>query len=357
MNLYPIASDATSLAVTEVGGHLSDVTFQLPGGKAVRPMHVAPWAGEDVPGEPPVIAILRGDFFCAPFGANDVVGGEAHGASANAHWTRQDSEPGKVTAVLDETVLGATLTKQISVRPGQTMVYERHTFSGGEGRLPVAHHAMLRATGGLRLGFAPRRFAATPPDVVEVPPVGRSLLAYPQELADLTHARTAAGGTVDLTTYPTEAGYEDLWMLSSEADLPFAWTAATCTSENWVWFSFKNPRVLPSTVIWMSNGGRSVAPWSNRHAGVIGLEEGCTYFHLGHAASIADNPLAAKGVATAIALRPESRVAISYAFGLAPVPSDFGAVADIRPVDGGVVLADRQGHEVFAACDLSFVTD
>ena len=146
-------------------------------------------------------------------------------------------------------------------------------------------------------------------------------------------------------------------MLSAQADLPFAWTAATCAEENWVWFSLKNPRVLPSTVIWMSNGGRTYAPWSNRHTGVIGLEEGCTFFHYGHAASIADNALTARGIATAIALEPGADVAISYAFGVAPVPSDFGAVAEIRAADNGVVLADRHGNEAFAACDLAFVTD
>ena len=66
----------------------------------------------------------------------------------------------------------------------------------------------------------------------------------------------------------------------------------------------KDPRVLPQTVVWMSNGGRDYAPWNGRHRRAIGLEEICGYFHLGHAASLADNPVAAAGSPTAVTLDP-----------------------------------------------------
>lgn len=357
MKIYQVQSDAVSLGVTEVGGHLSDVTFRFRDGRNVSPMHTAPWHDEPLPADtPPMMRMLRGDFFCAPFGASDVIGGDLHGPSANGHWSLTASEPDRIVVALDATILGATLTKHVSLHPGQTMVYERHTFTGGDGRIPVAHHAMLRAGHKLKLGFAPHRFAGTPPEAVEVPPAGRSLLAYPQEFTDLTSAEAADGRKVDLTTYPTEHGYEDVWMLSSEPNRPFAWTAATSAEEGWVWFSLKNPHVLPSTVVWMSNGGRNDAPWSGRHDRVIGLEEGCTYFGQGHAASIAPNPIADRGIATAVTLRPDAPLAISYAFGLAPVANTFGAVADVRAVERGVLLTDQHGAEVFSECDLSFVT-
>ena len=35
----------------------------------------------------------------------------------------------------------------------------------------------------------------------------------------------------------------------------------------------------------------------------------------------------------------------------------FGAVTRIEEEDGGVIIADADGHEVFAACDVSFVTN
>ncbi len=357
MNTFPIRSDAVSLAVTETGGHLSDVIFTLADGRSIRPMHTAPWHDEALPVDtPPMIRMLRGDFFCAPFGANDIMGGEAHGASANGRWLRRDSDRDWVEAALDETILGATLTKRVSLRPGEAMIYQRHTFTGGDGRIPVAHHAMLYARYPLKIAFAPRIFAGTAPGAIEVPPAGRSLLAYPQEITDLTAAATAAGSTVDLTTYPGPHGYEDVWMLVADAKPSFAWTAPTCADEGWVWFGLKNPRVLPSTIIWMSNGGRNYAPWNGRHDRVIGLEEVCSYFHLGHAASTADNPFSARGIPTTVTLRPDEPLSISYAFGVAGVPTSFGRVVDIRAVEGGVLIIDDRGSEAFAACDLSFVT-
>ena len=68
MKQFPLRSDRASLAVTETGGHLSDVVFVLADGRQVSPMHTAPWANEELPEDtPPILRVLRGDFFCAPF--------------------------------------------------------------------------------------------------------------------------------------------------------------------------------------------------------------------------------------------------------------------------------------------------
>ena len=357
MHTFPLKSDAVSLSVTETGAQLSDVIFTLPDGRQVAPMHTAPWTDEMLePDIPPMLRVLRGDFLCAPFGANDVVAGQDHGQTANGTWRLASHDGRIVDATLDGEVMGARVDLHVEVRPGQPAIYQRHTFTGGEGRLPVGHHAMLKAGKPLTLAFSPWTWAATPPDPIEVPPAGRSLLAYPQEIRDLSAARLAEGGTADLTVYPFAASHEDLWMLASSPKVPFAWSAATCPESGWVWFSLKDPRILPCTILWLSNGGRAYAPFSSRHRGVIGIEEVCSYFHLGHAASIADNPLSARGVLTAIALRPKSYVTFSYAFGLAQAPVGFGAVAAIHPAEGGIVLSDRAGRETFAACDPSFVT-
>ena len=63
-------------ALTEVGGHLGPVCFKL-GNKVVQPYSVAPWATETIsPTEPTIMRVLRGDFFCMPFGGNEI--GRAH---------------------------------------------------------------------------------------------------------------------------------------------------------------------------------------------------------------------------------------------------------------------------------------
>src|SRR5262245_51611944 len=72
LKTLPISSDRVSLALTEMGGHLSDVTFVLDEGHRVSPMHTAPWTHDEVaPETDPILRVLRGDFFCAPFGPND----------------------------------------------------------------------------------------------------------------------------------------------------------------------------------------------------------------------------------------------------------------------------------------------
>src|SRR5690606_34041888 len=130
--------------------------------------------------------------------------GPQHGDSASGEWELVSSGDGWVETVLAVPIMGAQLRKRVEVRSGESAVYQRHTFTGGSGRLPIGHHAMLRADDTLRLAFAPRIFAGTPPTPVETPPEGRSILAYPQEIADLTTARRADGATIDLTSYPID---------------------------------------------------------------------------------------------------------------------------------------------------------
>lgn len=358
-NLFPIASNRTSLAVTQTGGHLSGVTFTLRDGRQVRPMHLAPWVNETLPDDaPPVLRMLRGDFFCAPFGSSDVISGESrvHGLAANGTWRLAKSSTAQLDAVLDGDVMGAIITKHVEVRPGEAAVYQRHTLAGGRGRLPVGHHAMLRAEHPLQLGFSRWTQALTPPEPVETPPHGRPLLLNDQAITDLRTAKRADGGHADLTVYPTADGYEAIWMLVNDQTQSFAWTAATSQTEGWIWFGLKNPSVLPQTLMWFSNGGRDYAPWNGRHKRVIGLEEICGYFHLSHAKSAGENPVAAAGSPTAVDLQPNGVVSISYLFGLADAPSGFGAVTDIRETTGGVMLSDAAGHTAFGACDTSFIT-
>lgn len=359
MKSFALRSDRVALSVTETGGHLSDVAFTLQDGRRVSPMHVAPWADEELSADtPPIIRVLRGDFFCAPFGASDLLPDMpfVHGLPAGGTWRVTEEAAGKIGMKLDGTVMGATVAKHVELRSGETTVYQRHTMTGGSGRIPIGHHAMLRAEHELQLAFSPWTLALSTPEPDETPPQGRSLLRNNQAIADLHRAKRMDGGTVDLTRFPSPEGFEAIWMVVADSTPSFAWTAATCAEEGWVWFGLKNPRVLPQTLLWFSNAGRDYAPWNGRHRKAIGLEEICGYFHLGHAASAANNPVSASGSPTAIALMPDTPTVVSYMFGLAAVPANFGAVRDIVAAAGGVTLVDINGVMVFAACDLGFIT-
>src|SRR5215470_3660029 len=67
---WKLASKRVEAYVTRAGGHLGPIVFDRTG-KKIAPMSIAPWAGEKMPpGTPPIIRVLRGDFFCLPFGGN-----------------------------------------------------------------------------------------------------------------------------------------------------------------------------------------------------------------------------------------------------------------------------------------------
>lgn len=94
---WRLKSNTVELFVTRTAGMMAPATFNLPGGRAVQPFAVAPWAGEKIDaGLPPLLHALRGDFFCAPFGGNGVAWrGESIRHTANRPtrigrgWTRR----------------------------------------------------------------------------------------------------------------------------------------------------------------------------------------------------------------------------------------------------------------------------
>jgi hypothetical protein len=359
MKGWTIENDKVRVGVTEEGGHLDPVTFHTDKGD-VSPMHVAPWANETLePSTPPILRILRGDFFCAPFSVNDVSPDEdrVHGATANDTWREVSKSESQVELELAKSVMGAKVRKRLSIQPGQPIVYQQHTLEGGSGELPLGHHAMLRASEPLLLSFSPWLWGGTPPTPIETPETqGRSKLEYPQTFTDLAQVRSADGNSVDVSVFPALERSEEIMMLVADDKQPFAWSAATAANAGWVWFALKNPRTLRSTLLWMSNGGRDYAPWLGRHTKCLGIEEVTSYFHLGHKASSETNEAVKRGYATVLELKPDSILSVHYLFGLTPVPNNFGQVARIEVTTDGIIIKNKQEAEARVSCDLSFVT-
>ena len=327
---HTLSNGLVEVGLNPVGGQLEPVCFFLDG-QPVRPLHHAPWLNEPHRDLPPMLQNLQGDFFCAPFGDNDLLPEETrpHGRTANGTWLLQEKKPLSLRYELSGTVANAHVTKELSLREGQPLVYQRHIFSGGNSSLPIGHHAMLRADEPLELSFSPWVWGGTPPAPVETDATGgRSRLAYPQTFDDLAAVKTQAGERVDLSTFPVLERSEEILMLVSQ-DAPLAWSAACAPQAGWLWFALKIPATLQSTMLWLSNGGRDYAPFSGRHARVIGIEEVTSYFHLGHAASSAPNLLSDQGYRTALTLTPEAQLEVRYAFGLVAIPTGFERLLDL----------------------------
>jgi hypothetical protein len=315
MKYWHLTSDRVSVRISSIGGFVDQVTID----GHLAPLHTAPWLNETLPDDiPPMLAHLSGDFFCAPFGAADVDPTEnrPHGATANREWIPLEVREDAGHWVLDGTVNGASVHKHVWLEAGEPMVYQEHVLIGGSGSIPVAHHLMLKVNAPIELRFAPYEWIGTPPEAVEPDPtIGRSLLAYNRVFEKIEEAPLADGTTVDLSVYPTMDRHEDIIMLRTRRDLEKGWVTAVCREEDWMFFAEKDTATLPGTVLWMSNGGRDYAPWNGRHTGVIGIEETCSWFHLGHKASTEPNPLSEAGYPTALQLEPGVSTRIRYAFG------------------------------------------
>jgi hypothetical protein len=176
------------------------------------------------------------------------------------------------------------------------------------------------------------------------------------EFESLRDVLTITGESADLSRYPDRRGFEDLVMLVSDDRVPFGWTAVAFPRERYAWFALKDPRVLRSTILWMSNGGRHYPPWNGRHVNVMGLEEVTSYFHFGLSESARVNPLSERGIATTVQLDRNHPLTVNYIMAVAQVPRGFDHVERIEAERGGVRLVSRSGKHARAAIDLNFLS-
>jgi hypothetical protein len=363
---WRISNQLVEAFVTQSGAHVGPIAFRV-GGKTVQPYAVAPWAEERTADDlPPMLKVLRGDFFCLPFGGNATqFRGEVHpphGETANNRWRCERLAENTLHLSLQTKVRPGRVDKYVSLVRGHTAVYQRHVISGMSGPMNPGHHAMLRfpeASGSGHISTSSFLLGEVVPRPLEDPAKGGySCLRTGGRFRSLRKVPRSEGGSADLTTYPARRGYEDLVMLVSNPELPFAWTAVTFPKQGYVWFALKDPRVLRQTIFWISNGGRHYAPWSGRHVDVLGLEEVTSYFHYGLAESAAKNPLTARGYPTCHRLSRKALLVVNYIMAVAPIPEDFGCVSSISAAKtaGSVKLSARGGQSIFASVDLDFLS-
>jgi hypothetical protein len=368
---WRLASSEVEAFVTEKGGHLGPVTFERRGRK-IRPYSVAPWAEEKLdPSLPPIMQVLRGDFFCLPFGGNaKPFRGEkhpVHGETANALWHFESLENrGDRTCLhlsLPTKTRPGRVDKKIFLVKGQNNLYCRHRVSDMRGPMNLGHHAMLKfpdAPGSGRLSTSRFAHGQVLPQPFELPEQGGySCLKPGAEFDSLEAVPMANGEKADLSRYPARRGFEDLVMLASDDKVSFAWTAVAFPRERFVWFALKDPRVLRETVLWLSNGGRHYPPWSGRHVNVMGLEEVTSFYHLGLAESARQNLFSARGIPTCLRLNARRPLIVNYIMGLAGIPAGFDRVVSIQALPGhrAIELRSASGRRIETPVDLEFVLD
>lgn len=353
---YVLESDRVKVAVTKAGGHLAPVVFRL-GEREVSPYALAPWLPEESDdGLPVLLRNLRGDFLCLPFGPQE--DGQPHGETANFEWELLERTEGSLLLHLDASDVDACVKKEISLKPGQSVLYLDHRIKGLEGKWNYGNHPILDLSGVKgRVTVSPFRWASVYPPYFSDPADGaKQALRRGARFDDLREVPLEDGGTTDLTRYPARPGNDDLVMMVGEpvtAEQPFAWSAVVF--DGYVWFQLKNVADFPATLFWLSNGGRSAHPWEGRHTERIGVEEVCSHFCDGVDISREDR-LAAEGIPTTRGFRKDERVSLRIIQGVAAVPEGFGSVAKIVPAgDGHITLAGEDGKKVTEPVDWKFV--
>ncbi len=365
---WKLCSTTTEACVTETGGHLAPVVFDRQE-KKIQPYAVAPWFNEQHADQPKIIQVLRGDFFCLPFGGNQApYRGEkhpVHGDTANLKWTLLDqrSEHGVHTLRLrmKTRTREGLVEKQISLRDGENAVYSRHIIQGLSGPMPLGHHAMLKFPDHPRSGListSPFIYGQVFPEPTECPAQkGYSWLKPGAIFKTLSKVPSITGENVDLSVYPARRGFEDIAILVTDPKLALGWTAVSFPKEGYVWFALKDPKMLASTLLWLSNSGRYYAPWSGRHVNVMGLEEVTSCFHYGLKVSAGKNVLNARGIKTAVPLSKSKPTVVNYIMACVPTPKGFDRVKTIQPARDrqSVTLTSHNGKRIEVAVDVEFL--
>lgn len=313
-----------------VGGMLADLRFVLDDGRVVEPLYSAPWLDE--PGQPVegMLANLRGEFACLPYGVPPADSGDAplpdglqpedlllHGYPAVACWRLIERSSTHLTIGLDFPGHNAVrrLRRTVRVDPDRASVMLELAIE--------ARRACQRT-----VAFHPSFALADTPGMVDILPDGFAfgLVQPPGPESALSRALPGArfdalagvplanGGIGTFDRLPFADAREEILLLCGVTGGVTLNDRANEVAYRMSWDSDQ----LPSLVLWMSNRGRTGHPWNGRNL-CVGVEP-CVSAFGGVLASIGENPVRERGVATALALDPATPTRLGYSISAAAFP-------------------------------------
>lgn len=362
---YVLENPSVKTYVTAIGGHIT-AQFDL-NGKKIDPFFYNPWWNEDreaIYGTPDYI--LRGIFFCFPFGLNKPMNGEdrpCHGHVACYTWQYGGSETKDgttdLTLTMDIPQEHCSVVKNVKINEGEPIVYLSETITGAVGRYPVGFHPTLSIPteeGSAIVNVSAGAEAWTSPIQIEdYRKGGYSSLVPDYHITDETCVPTVYGENVDLTSQPCIHGFDDIYQYFYKETEEFNYVALTVPSEGYLYFQLKNPVTLPSTMVWTSYKGRHYAPWNGRVDGCIEFSAGAQYFHYGITSAYEDNPMEDRGFRT-YAEFDGSAKEFKMLCGCVAVPEDYKGVKNIRRGEGKtIVIEGLDGSCITVPCDVDYL--
>ncbi|NRP20326.1 hypothetical protein LPJGGPFB_03585 [Ensifer adhaerens] len=314
------------LAVQSLGGMLGPVTFLLPDGRQVSPLHVAPWGGDpNRTALPPILQELRGEWPCVPFGSDgsrplpkgwsdtgeSFVGADVpHGHGSNVHWNWGDCDDRQIvlTCSYPEDHPVRQLRRSIVPDPNDAAIDITLEIEVRRPcRLPIGLHPTFRLTprpGSVRLEPGKYNEAHSFPGDVEP---GAALFAPGGRWSKLQSVDARDGTAVDATSVPLDQNAEELLQLVGIDGA----IALHYRDEGFRVCLTWQKEHFPSLLLWYSNRGRTAYPWEGKHL-ALGVEPVCAAFDLGPAVSTADNPVASPASPTSLSFHPDQPFITRY---------------------------------------------
>jgi len=322
-------------AVSAAGGFLAALRFDV-GGRVIEPLYQAPWIDERPPVADPLLRRLRGEFLCLPFGVShapeavdDPAWREAlrseldaasaplgpsdrfvHGYPPVHDWQLLDDAADALTIAIDFPVESPIrrVTRTLRPDPDAAALDVVTTIEARRrARRPAGLHpnfALPAAPGSLRIEPARFAFGVAHPAGPEKG-VSRALPAA--DFTDLAAVPLAGGGLGRFDRLPFAFDTEEILLLAGCGGHVSLVDESAGVAHTLTW----NADQLPSLLLWMSNRGRRAAPWSGRNL-CLGVEPVASAFDLGCEASLAANPVARRGIATALQLDPAHPTELRY---------------------------------------------
>ena len=366
---YTVRSDKVQAYISVLCGHLTG-TFTH-GKREFFPYFVSPWWNEALPDDmPPTMRLLRGDYFCFPFGINAEaykgVQHPLHGKTANNCWDFVEVNRSESRTVIrlatDLSPAEGRVEKIVTLRDGQPIIYCNHKVIGFSGRSSFGNHPNIQCPeepGSAFIDMSEPLTGFTAPVPLGAPAErGYFLLRPGVEISDRTKVPTVYGDTVDLTRYPTPKGYEDGVLFVSDPSKDMAFTSVSIPARGYLYFQLKDPRVAAATLLWMPNGGNYNPPFSGRVAAAIGVEEITGNFFYGIIPSIEKNPILDRGYKTYGEFDAQRPTSVKLISGVVAVDKGFRGVKDIvRKSASEITILGKGGEKLDVPCHADFLVD
>lgn len=319
-----------------LGGMLGPTVFVLPNGAHVAPFHIAPWFAEDSGDLPGILQRLRGEWPCVPFGAasdraatgrwpssavTEEPDANPHGYSSNSHWMWSETRPNALSLAIDypEGHPIRRLERYVSGVDGEpALTFELIIEAREDCALPVGLHPVFR----LNSEAGSMQLVASSLAAVTFPgPVDASSIFQPDAVTqDWRAVPLKAGGTIDPSILPLAMHTEELLQLIGADGRAVLINRPENYSVELTW----DAADFPDLLLWFSNRGRAMPPWSGRHL-ALGVEPVRSAFDLGTGISTQPNPVNALGSPTALQLRGRQRFVTRYQVSVAQFTTTVGA--------------------------------